>query len=459
MIVPGDAVLVAVSGGPDSMALMHLLAARAPAWQLRLGIAHLDHGLRPESAQDADFIRRLAAGMGVALHIERVEVRELQGRWRLSVEAAGRKARYRFLRAAADRHGYGRVALAHHADDNAETLLLNLLRGGGRRGLAGMPPVREGRWIRPLIGATRRDIREYLERHHLPSLTDPTNADNAFLRNRIRQQLIPLLERDYQPAVRAVLHRSAEVLRDEEDWIEAQICPLFDQVTRFRQPGRVSLAASVLAGFAPAVRRRIVRAALRCVKEDLHRIAFVHIEGMLALAERTNDAGPLHLPDGVRVQRRGDLLEITRGEAGRGRERPAAPCGDYIYTLDGCGVITVSETGDRIALSAVEREAIVDPAAAGPLIAFLDADAVEFPLIVRNFRPGDRFAPLGAGGTQKLKKFFIDAKVPRGQRRRWPLLISRGRVLWVAGHRIDHHARLSRHTRRMFKAELTLADR
>ena len=459
MIAPGDAVLVAVSGGPDSMSLLHLLGERAPAWGLRLGIAHLDHGLRPESAQDADWIRRLAASLALTLYTERIDVRELGRRWRLSLEEAGRRARYRFLRQTADRHGYGKVALAHHADDNAETFLLNLLRGSGRSGLAGIPPAREGRWIRPLIEATRADILDYLSCRRLTALSDSSNTDRGFLRNRIRHELIPLLERDYQPGVRAVLNRSAEVFREEEDWIESLVRLLLDQAAVVRQPGRVALSVDALAGLAPAAQRRIVRAGLRLIRDDLRRIGLVHVEGIIALVKRTGDGGPLHLPAGVRVRRRGDRLEMACGEPGRDRHRPPDGCADYSYVMESCGAVKVVESGDRIVLSEIEADSAVDPAAAGPRVAYLDAAVVEFPVTVRNLRPGDRFFPLGAGGTQKLSKFFIDHKISREQRRRCPLLISGGRILWVAGHRLDHHARLSGGTRRVLKAELFLADR
>jgi len=450
---------VAVSGGPDSLALLHLFAERASDRQLRLGIAHLDHGLRVESGREVDFIRHLAARLGLPLYTERVDVRALQRRWRLPLEAAGRKARYRFFQEIADRLGFNKVALAHHADDNAETLLLNLLRGSGRLGLGGMPPMRGGRFIRPLIRADRADILDYLHRRNLSALTDPTNADNGFLRNRIRNQLIPLLERDYQPGVRAVLQRSAEVLREEEEWIESQVQPILDQAVIARQPGRVTLRACALHGQASALQRRVVRAGLRLVQLNLHRIAFTHVEAILDLVHGASDGGPLDLPEHVRVWRRGDRLTIALGNTGSAADSPVSACADYSYRMESYGVLTVTETGDSIALTAIEPNMAADPARAGPLTAYLDGAAVEFPIMIRNVRPGDRFSPFGVEGTQKVKKFFIDHKVPRDQRRRCPLLLSQGRILWVAGYRIDHHARLSRRTRQVLKAELILANR
>ena len=457
LIAEGDGILIGVSGGPDSVALLHLLAARASAGRLRLGVAHLDHGLRPESERDADFVRAMAVGLGLDVYVERADVAGMQRRWRLSLEEAARQARYDFFQKTAARHGYVKVALGHHADDTAETLLLHLLRGSGRLGLGSIRAIREGGYIRPLIRATRSDIEQYLRLRKLAFLTDRTNTDTAILRNRIRHRLLPLLESDYRPGVRAILSRTAEVLADEEDWIEGLLRPVMAAMTTGHGPGRLTLAAADFGRTPVAAARRIVRAAVRHVQGDLRRIGFVHVEQIIHLSRRRGAAGPLHLPGDVRVRIEQDELVFERRAATGMPALQTEPLGDYEYTLSGCGVLTIRETGDRISLSEVPREAVTDPKAAQPQTAFLDRDAVHFPVTFRNRRPGDRFAPLGAGGTQKLKKFFSDHKVPAAVRRCCPLLVSDGRILWVPGYRIDQQARVGHHTRAVLKVERLLA--
>lgn len=457
LIAAGDSILVGVSGGPDSVALLHLLLARAQRYTLRLGVAHLDHGLREESGRDAEFVQRMAAGLGLAVHMEKIDVARMQRQLRLSLEEAGRKARYDFFQRTAGQHGYAKVALGHHADDNAETLLLHLLRGSGRLGLGGIRPIRQGAYIRPLIRAGRADIENYLVIRGSAFLNDRTNTDYAMLRNRIRHHLIPLLESDYRPGVRAALSRTAEVLAAEEEWLEDLLRPIFERLIIDRRPGRLALAAAGLVQLPLAAARRIVRSALRLSRGDLGRIGLAHVEQIIHLSRLSGEAGPVHLPGNLCVRREQDQLVFAQQAHGLGFEPPRTPPGDYEYSLPEGDVLTIPETGDRIRLSEVPPHAVADPRAADAQTAFLDRDAVQFPATIRNRRPGDRFYPLGAGGSQKLKKFFNDHKVPNAQRRRCPLLVSGGRILWVAGHRIDHQARITPLTRRVLKAEVLVA--
>lgn len=456
-IAAGDSILVGVSGGPDSVALLHLLMARAQRYRLHLGVAHLDHSLRPESGRDADFVRRMAAGFGLEVHVEKVDVAQMQRQLHLSLEEAARKARYDFFQRTASDHGYTKVALGHHADDNAETLLLHLLRGSGRLGLGGIRSIRQGMYIRPMIRAPRPDIENYLKVRQLEFLNDRTNTDSAMVRNRIRHRLIPLLESDYQPGVRTTLSRTAEILSAEEEWLEELLRPVLERMITDRSPGRLALTAGGLGELPLAAARRIVRSALGIVQGDLGRIGFVHIEQIIHLSRWSGAAGPLHLPGNLRVQREQDQLVFVRQDPGIAFDSLRAPSGDFEYIMPECGELMIRETGEGIRISEVPREAAADPKAADARTAFLDREAVLFPLTIRNRRPGDRFYPLGAGGRQKLKKFFGDHKVPATERRRCPLLVSNGRIIWVAGHRIDHHARIIPLTRRVLKAEVFVA--
>jgi tRNA(Ile)-lysidine synthase len=459
LIAEGESVLIGVSGGPDSVALVHLLLDRAPARRLHLGVAHLNHQLREGADREEEFVRQLAADLGLPFHGQRADVRAWRARHRLSLEEAGRQVRYAFFEQMCTAKGYAKIALGHHADDNAETLLLHLLRGSGRLGLSGIPAIRAGITIRPLIFATRSDITEYLRTRGIPYVSDPSNTDDAFFRNRIRQRLIPDLERDYHPGLRAILSRTALILRAEEDWLDGLVAPMYASLLTADGQGRVGLAAPALGRLPLAAARRVVRKALSEVKHDLRRVTFAHVEQVLELARRTTDAGPLHLPGRVHVRRLGEVIVVSRAqEAGR-RPLPDETPHDFEYRLAGCGSLKILETGDCIHLSEATVAAVPELAGRSPQTAFMDMAAVEFPVIVRNFRPGDRFSPLGMTGTQKLKKYFIDHKVGRSERRRCPLLISRGRILWVAGHRLDHRAGVSRQTRRVLRAELLLAQR
>jgi tRNA(Ile)-lysidine synthase len=445
LIAPGDAVLVGVSGGPDSTALLHLLHARAARLRLRLAVGHLDHGLRPESAGDAAAVARMAAVLGLACHLERADVEALRRRTRMSVETAAREARFDFFRRTAERHGYTRVALGHHAGDNAETLLLNLLRGSGRRGLGGIRPLRDGLYVRPLLRAQRRDIEAFLAARNLAFLSDHTNLDASIRRNRIRHELIPLLERDYRPGALAALSRAAELLAEEDAWIDELTAPLLTGLLRATAPGRLELEAAGFDRLPPAAQRRILRGALQRVQGGLRRVGFEHLEAARA--------GACRLPGGLRVTRTGTAIVIEHSVA-PARPGPAAPPPQWEYRLPACGTLRIPETGEVLRLA----ETPPTGAAGGdPFRVLLDADALAFPLTLRNRRPGDRFHPLGAPGSQTLKKFFIDHKVPDEERRRCPLLVSGDRIVWVAGHRVDERARVRPETRRVLAAERSIA--
>ncbi len=461
MFSRGDSVLVAVSGGPDSVVLAHVLLTLAVEYSLRPAIAHLNHCLRgPDSDRDAEFVIALARQLGVPVYAERKDVLAFQKRRRLSLEEAGRRIRYDFFDAVSAKYGFNKIALGHQSDDNAELVLINLLRGSGPLGLSGIAPVREGKIVRPLIHLRRSEIINYLAEKKLPYVTDASNTDPAFMRNKIRHHLIPELQTAYNPRIIETLNRLGEIIRAEDQWLDDVLGPVLKQCVSFRADQKISLALPDFNQLPKAVKRRVVRKAILWVKKDLRRITLLHVDAILHLIEKGRVAGRLNLPDGILVEK--NTVELTFEKRNKIRKRQdcrilQTTSTDYQYSIFAAGTLFIKEAGVSISLCEIDTDDLPDFKKNGAHIAFFDLDRLHFPLLVRNLRPGDRFSPLGVCGTQKVKKYFINHKIPGTQRRKCPLLLSRGDIIWVAGHRIDNAVKVSPQTRRVLKAELLLA--
>jgi len=461
MFSRGDSVLVAVSGGPDSVALAHVLLTLAVEYSLRPAIAHLNHCLRgSDSDRDAEFVIALARQLGVPVYAERKDVFAFQRSRRLSLEEAGRRSRYDFFDAVSAKYGFNKIALGHHSDDNAELVLLNLLRGSGPLGLSGIAPVREGNIVRPLIRLRRSEIINYLAEKKLPYVTDASNTDPAFIRNKIRHHLIPELQTAYNPRIIETLNRLGDIQRAEDRWFDNALEPILEQCVSFRADQKISLSLPAFIQLPKAVKRRVIRKAILCVKKDLRRITLLHVDAILHLIDKGRVTGRLNLPDGVLVARNTVELTIVKNNTVRKRQdcrvlQTAST--DYEYTIAGEGTIFIKEADVSITLCEIDADDVPDFKETGAHIAFFDLDRLLFPLLIRNLRPGDRFSPLGVDGTQKVKKYFINHKIPGAQRRKCPLLLSGGNIIWIAGHRIDNAVKVNRQTRRVLKAELLLA--
>ena len=462
MVQNGDAVLIGVSGGPDSVALVHILLAFAPAYSLRIALAHLNHCLRQnESDRDEAFVTELAKQLALPIHVEREDVHRYQKRHRyLSLEEAAREVRYRFYHAIAARFEYDKIALGHHADDNAELILMGLLRGSGPAGLSGIPPVRDDKIIRPLIHMRRSQIMNYVAVKGLDYIEDSSNRDLQFLRNKIRHRLIPELKAEYNPKLIAALNRLAAILDAEHEMLEKLIQPIFEKALIFEKQGSLGLSLEELNQQPLAVKRRLVRKAILKVKGNLRSIAFVHIEAILRLAQKGARAQILDLADRIRIRRDGAILSLSKErqrlrQSVRSSFLSTMPA--YAYELAEPGVIGIKEAALQISFSEIPKDKVSDWRPTDPRIVFMDMDKIRFPLVIRNFCPGDRFSPLGIRGSQKLKKFFIDHKIGRSERASCPIVLSRNKIIWVAGYRLDNSVRITTRTRRILKAELSLA--
>ena len=456
-----DSVLVAVSGGPDSVVLVHVLYSLAAEYSLRMAIAHLNHSLRgPESDRDAEFVTAYARQLDVPIYSEKKDVRAYQRNRRISLEEAARKIRYEFFDTVAAGHGYNKIALGHHSDDNAELILMNLLRGSGPLGLSGISPVRDGKIVRPLIHLNRSDILDYIAENKLQFVVDTSNNDFSYRRNKIRHHLIPELRESYNPRIGETLNRLGDIMRAEKQWIEDALEPVFKQCVSVQTSDHIRLDISRLGRQAPAARRRLIRKAIFAVKKDLRRVSLLHVDAVLALIEKGPVSGSLNLPGGFRARRKADELTIAR-ETNVGYKRQSRSSRpmrtDYQYTIPGTGTVTIKEADASIAFAEIGTDDLPDFKNSGRHVAFFDMDCLRFPLLVRNLRPGDRFSPLGVKGTQKVKKYFIDNKIPGSQRDKCPLVLSEGRIIWIAGQRTDNSVKIGPQTRRVIKAELLLA--
>jgi tRNA(Ile)-lysidine synthase len=392
--------------------------------------------------------------------LKKKNVHQYKRQHKLSLEEAARQVRYTFFNQVAKENGFNKIALGHHYDDNAELVLLFLLRGSGPLGLSGIPAVRGDKIVRPLINVQRSEILDYLSEKKLEYVSDTSNADLRHQRNKLRHDLIPKLLTSYNPKISEALNRLAAVLRSEDEWLNELVEPIFQQHLIHQENLGIQLSLEGFERLPRAAQRRLIRRAILTVKGDLRRITFTHVAAVMRLASTGPITGNLDLPEHIMIQRNHRGLSISKAQdnlRSRGNDLSNRICPSYEYVLDAPGLVRIEETGATIKLVEIGIDEIPDFRQTGQQLAFFDINKVSFPLMVRNFRPGDRFSPLGMTGTQKLKKFFINNKISRELRSKCPLVVSNRRIIWVAGQRIDNSVKVDTETRTVLMAELLLA--
>jgi tRNA(Ile)-lysidine synthase len=448
-------VLAAVSGGSDSVALAHLLRDLDAAGDLQLvGLVHFNHQLRPSAGDDERFAAGVAASLGRPIVIDRGDVSARARRERRSIEDAARASRHEFFERARVACQADDVALGHTRDDQAETLLMRLTRGAGFRGLAGMYP-RKDRIIRPLLGCRREELRAWLAARQISFVDDESNRDVRILRNRVRAELLPLLESRFNPAIVDVLADEAELARDTWAWMDAAA----DEATvRLVQTGDAvrEIDAAGLRALPLALRRAVVWRAMSELGGG-RPIGFGHVEAVLRLtsdAVASSEPGDhrrerIDLP-GQRAERIGARV-VLRGRpphaVGRWSPDEQNRSNFFRYSLSIPGEVVLPEAGCRVSAEAVGGGgASLEPGAAlgrGP-VALVRSDVCHGSLAVRNRRPGDHFRPIGLDGRKKLQDFFVDRKIARRTRDAVPLVVDEtDRIVWVAGHGIDEAFRVT----------------
>jgi len=449
LVSDGEKLVVAVSGGADSVCLIHILAKLQKELKLKLHIAHLNHQLRgAESDADAECVAELARKLGIPATIEKRDVKGYQARERLSLEEAAREVRYSFLAQVARAIGAGRGAAGHTRDDHIETILMHLIRGSGTRGMRGLQP--STLWqsgansltiIRPLLEISHQETEDYCRQHRLMPRLDASNLSLSPLRNRIRQQLLPLLE-SYNPAVAEALLRTGRIADDDITFLDEQVARLWDEVIRQEEKSLI-LDKAGFDRIAPALKRYLLRAAVERLLGSAKDIEMRHIEEMMSLA--TKAAGKrLSLPGGLTFAIEYDRYRLTPDPA------TLSPLpkleGEFPLKVPGKTLLP----GWRVEATIVERGDITEK---DDFTAYLDLGKSGDRLIVRTRQRGDRFQPLGLAQLKKLGEFMIDAKIPNAWRGQVPIVCSEEQILWVVGWRLDERAKVSRNTKQVLRLE------
>ncbi|MCF7890853.1 tRNA lysidine(34) synthetase TilS [Candidatus Bipolaricaulota bacterium] len=429
--VESSSVLVAVSGGVDSTAMLHALSELETEFELELSVAHLDHDIREEaSAENAEFVRNMAEKLGLQSTVEKRPVSRVLEEESKSLEEAARDVRYSFLTETARAKDIELVALGHNKNDQAETILMHLIRGAGLRGLAGMKE-KTGRYIRPLLHTPRKEIKNYLEARGIEYRYDETNQDITFTRNRIRHELIPKLEENYNPRIIDNIVRLGDLAGDARDFIEGRVNKASEEIRVQEGAGGVCFRRKKLLEFHPYIQRTTIRRFMKEAKGNLEDLTFSHVEKVLDKLREEPASTRLDLP--------GITFSLDRNKACFGKDLPAGTPPSFYFEIEPGEVMEIEEVDLKISLETktLDAERNLDDFYSDRLIEAVDWRKVEQPIAVRNRQEGDRFVPLGMNGEKKLKDFFIDLKVPLKERDRIPLVCDRKGIIWVVGFRID----------------------
>ncbi len=450
-LIPGQPKLVvAVSGGPDSVCLLHILVKLQEKLGIKLHVAHLNHQLRgAESEADAQYVADLARQLDIPATIEPRDVKAYQTQQRLSLEEAAREVRYTFLAQVANSIGTDRVAVGHTADDHVETILMHLIRGTGTRGLRGLQP--SSQWpssgssltiIRPLLQVSREETNAYCHQHQLMPRIDTSNLSLSPLRNRIRQQLLPLLQ-SYNPQVTEALLRTAHIAADDLAFLDKEVAHLWGRIAQ-KQENIITLDKERFLELPSALKRHLLRNCIEKLLGNLKDIETRHLEEIMAALNKS--AGKrINLPEGL-------IFSIEYDKYLLGSD-PAAlspfPVLETEFALKIPGETQLP--GWHIAATSIAREEMKE--ADNDFTAYFDLDKVGNKLTVRPRQPGDRFQPLGMSQSKKLNEFMIDSKIPRAWRPRIPIVGSPQHILWVVGWRIDERAKVTKDTKQVLRLE------
>ena len=443
MINEGDSIIVAVSGGADSVCLLKILYALKECLNIRLLVAHFNHGLRPkEDEKETEFVATLAKKLNLPFISDKCNnITKAQGS---TIEEKAREMRYQFFQKALDENHAQKLAIGHTMNDQAETVLMHFLRGTGLTGLSGIPPIRQNYFIRPLIDMTRNEIYTYLKQNNESFITDSSNLETRYLRNKIRLELLPLLL-DYQPNLVEHLGELAFLCRQETQFLDDEAAKLLDIITLDSSKHYLDISLNIFSALSCSRQYRIIRQGIKKIKGDLRKIDRIHIKTIVDCAYKNKPQIKVNLPENIIVQKIYNRLRFSSGGM--------IETQNYSYAIPSIGKYHIHEINKAISFTEISKNDF-KLSSSVPQEVFLDLDKLKWPLKARNFRAGDRFIPLGMSDFKKLKDIFIDKKIPSEERKKNPILVSQDDIVWVYGIRIDDRYKINQETKRILRCKV-----
>jgi tRNA(Ile)-lysidine synthase len=443
LLKQNERVVVGLSGGPDSTALAVILAQIAPSMGVQLIIAHFNHGLRGREANgDERSASQLAKKLGLSFVSRKMDKRAVEKGH--SPEDFYRQQRYQFFSEVAISNHAGKIALGHNLQDQAETVLLHLLRGSGLEGLKGIMPLRDGKYIRPLIEVSREEIISFLDEAGIAYRQDSSNESKLHLRNKIRLELLPYLKKEFNPRIDETLAQMAEILREENKYIKECADQALKSTCIKKQKNRITLNIEYINILPVAIQRRLLKELLENFSSQKNGIAFLHINSIAKLLQNLESGRKICLPFGIEARREYENLILER-------VRVCTKLPEYAYQVEIPGSVYLKERNLTIHLSVINKDEVEFNVKNKDCF---DLDKIKLPLVLRNRREGDWFQPLGMSGRQKLKAFFIDHKVPQQKRNEMMLLADQQSVIWIENMHLNEQVKITPETVNVLQLEI-----
>lgn len=451
LIQKGDKVILALSGGPDSVCLLNVLSKLKDNLEFELYAAHLNHQIRGIKAhEDALYSIDLCKKLNIPYFVKSINVPEYANINKLSIEEAARDVRYGMLKDLKNQLNANKIAVAHNLDDQGETVLMRLLRGSGLNGLKAMDFKREDGIIRPLMDVQKKDIEKYCEEEALNPKIDHTNLEDEYTRNKIRLHLLPYIEENFASNIKEILARTANGLREDSYFIENIALEKYNKMATQIDRETVKLELEDFERLNPSIQKRIIRLAYKGVEGSVNGLETIHIQDCIDLIINQKTNGKINLPKGIIVQKKAINLFVSK------KELKYTPI-EYNYELKPGEKVIIKEIGLEFEASLLSKEKC-KYLKTGSTIKSFDADKIKGGIVIRSRQNGDKIKPLGLEGTKKLKDIFIDKKIPNDEKNKIPVLCDNEKILWVVGHTMTEEAKIDDKTKQVIRISAKKID-